>query len=55
MLNLKQGECESWNIKVAEQRLFVYPGTEVGKKYAMVYGGIEANKKGCLWKGFRIV
>ena len=52
MLDLKQGECESWNIKVAEQRLFIQGLKQVSN---IVYAEIEASKKDCLCKDLRIV
>ena len=42
MLDLKQEECESWNIKVAEQILFIQLLKEVRK---VVHAGTEASKK----------
>ena len=52
MLDLKQGEYKSWNIKVAEQRLFIQ-----GLKLVsiIVYAEIEASKKDCLCKDLRIM
>ena len=52
MLDLKQGECESWNIKVAGDRLFIQ-GLKQLKN--IVYAGIEAGKKDSICKGLRIV
>ena len=47
MLDLKQGECEDWNIKVAEQRFFIQGLKQVRNT---VYAGTEASKKDCLCK-----
>ena len=52
MPDLKQGECESWNIKVAEQILFIQGLKQVSN---IVYAEIEANKKDRLCKDLRIV
>ena len=52
MLDLKQGEYESWNIKVAEQRLFIQGLKQVSN---IAHAEIEANKKDCLCKDLRIV
>ena len=52
MLNLKQEECESYNIKVAGERLFIQGLKEARN---IVYAGIKAFKKDCLCKGLRIV
>ena len=50
MLDLKQGECESWNIKVAEQRLFIQGLNQVS---TIVYAEIESSKKDCLCKDLK--
>ena len=52
MLALKQGEWESCNIKVVEQRLFIHGLKQVRN---IVYAGIEDSKKDCLLKSLRIV
>ena len=52
MLDLKQGVCKSWNIKVAEQRLFIQRLKQVR---SMVYAGIETSKRDCQCKCLRIV
>ena len=51
MPDLKQEECESWNIKVVEQR-FIWGLKQVRN---IAYAEIEAGKKDCLCKGLRIV
>ena len=50
MLDLKQEECKSWNIKVAEQRLFNQGSKQVRN---IVYAGIETSKEDCPSKGFK--
>ena len=52
MLDLKQGECKSWNIKVAEQRLFIKGLKQVSN---IIYAEIKASKKDCLCKYLRIL
>ena len=52
MLGLKQGERESWNINVAEQRLFIQGLKQVSN---IVYAEIEASNEDFLCKDLRIV
>ena len=51
MPDLKQGECESWDIKVAEQGLFFQGLKQVSN---IVYAETEASKKDCLYKDLSI-
>ena len=46
------GKCESWNMKVAEQRLFIQGLKQVSN---IVYAEIEASEKDCLFKDLGIV
>ena len=54
MLDLKHGECKSWNMKVAKQRLFIKGLKQVRN---IVYAGTGASKKDHLriaWAGKQI-